>query len=111
MAEFAQEFMDIVRSGGVLMLALAGLAFAIYWIALDTLTNLNKVSTKETLAAMAAGAEVDEFRTGSMVFFQERRSMLQVLTTSAPLLGLLGTVMGMLTPCSDSSACLTQSNR
>ena len=97
MAEFAQEFMDIVRSGGVLMLALAGLAFAIYWIALDTLTNLNKVSTKETLAAMAAGAEVDEFRTGSMVFFQERRSMLQVLTTSAPLLGLLGTVMGMLT--------------
>ena len=97
MAEFWLEFESIIRAGGILMAALAALAFAIYWIAIDTLGNLNRNTNNGTQLDLAEASAVAEFRTGPLVFFRERRFMLQILTTTAPLLGLLGTVMGMLT--------------
>ena len=98
MPEFAQEMMAVLQAGGILMLALAALAFTIYWVALDTLARLRQ-TTRNGLAEFhervkALGTE--GFELDSLTFFHERKTLLQVLTTTAPLLGLLGTVMGML---------------
>ncbi len=97
MAEFIQEFSAILSSGGVLMVALAALAFAIYWIALDTLRSLGQKSATQSINELESTTAIAEFRAGPLLFFRGRRFLLQVLTTTAPLLGLLGTVMGMLT--------------
>ncbi len=97
MSDFFRELVSITLSGGVLMLALAGLAFAIYWIALDTLMGLNRYMNIENLEVLMMDNGAAEFRAGPLLFYRERLSMLRVLTTTAPLLGLLGTVMGMLT--------------
>ncbi len=99
MSEFLQDLVAVVQAGGSLMLALAGLAFFLYWIAIDTLLKLPRVSgtAEEPLTEQIILAGIDEFRADQLQFLRGRRSLLQVLTTTAPLLGLLGTVMGMLT--------------
>ncbi|MCG8414197.1 MAG: MotA/TolQ/ExbB proton channel family protein [Pseudomonadales bacterium] len=99
MSEFLQDLIAVVQAGGSLMLALAGLAFFLYWIAIDTLSKLPRASGtgEEPLTEQIMLAGIDEFRADQLQFLRGRRSLLQVLTTTAPLLGLLGTVMGMLT--------------
>jgi len=98
MTEFFAEFWEITAAGGMLMIALFALAGSIYWLAFDTLSQLpnRKVEEAEMLEGLRTPVDVSLFEKEQLEFFKNRKSLLQVLATTAPLLGLLGTVMGML---------------
>ena len=98
MNEFLQQFWEVTPSGGVLMIVLFVLAIAIYWLAIDTLTSLPKgdAMIKALLQGIKSPGDVSIFKKDHLLLLRNRKSLLQVLVTTAPLLGLLGTVIGML---------------
>ena len=80
------------------MIVLFLLALAIYWLAIDTLTALpgRKSAREALLRSISTPGEVELFEKEHLLYFKNRRTLLQILVTTAPLLGLLGTVSGML---------------
>ena len=98
MAELWTELVTTLLAGGWLMVALALLAMLIYWLAFDTLLSLPRVGNKgdEVFQQLDSSAEVVLFDRGHLDFFRGRKILLKVLVSTAPLLGLLGTVSGML---------------
>jgi len=121
-----QQSVEIWQSGGVLMLPLAALAFLIYWTALDLYYQFNNGHllkadpaalpnwVEQPAQAQPAVREILEFcqtEAGSLDELQDRFQEVQsahipridrrihfltILVSAAPLMGLLGTVMGML---------------
>ncbi len=98
MLDLIADSWQILSAGGPLMLALFLLASAIYWLAVDTLRRLynDALSPQQLRLELHTAALVEQWRLGPLQFLRDRKSLLQVLITAAPLLGLLGTVMGML---------------
>ena len=121
-----QQSVEIWQSGGVLMLPLAALAFLIYWTALDLYYQFNNGQllkadpaalpnwVEQPAQAQPAVREILEFcqtEAGCLDELQDRFQEVQsahipridrrihfltILVSAAPLMGLLGTVMGML---------------
>jgi len=121
------EAMEIWLDGGILMLPMAALAFLIYWTALDLYFRISRKQfltvTPKQLAEWVAAPEKATPRIREIIEFcsyqiqslqqlrdrfQEARSayipridrrirFLAILVSISPLMGLLGTVMGMLT--------------
>ncbi|MBL4603578.1 MAG: MotA/TolQ/ExbB proton channel family protein [Emcibacteraceae bacterium] len=85
--EILNELQKIWISGGVLMWPLLFVAILIYSTAFDLLIFL-----KEQFIA-----DPFEFEFERMPYISRRTQFLQILVGAAPLIGLLGTVMGMLT--------------
>ena len=126
MSEFASEILDIWAKGGWLMLPLFALTLFIYHAVLEILLRLNghflarsgydRISdiginhalrsgdwTLRRLLALDASSRVEvrrhfqEVRAEYMPTINRRIRFLSVLITAGPLVGLLGTVVGMLT--------------
>ena len=126
MSEFASEILDIWAKGGWLMLPLFALTLFIYHAVLELLLRLNghflarsgydRISdiginhalrsgdwTLRRLLALDASSRVEvrrhfqEVRAEYMPTINRRIRFLSVLITAGPLVGLLGTVVGMLT--------------
>jgi len=70
----------------------------IYWLAFDTLLSLPKVGARgnQVFQQLDSADDVVIFDRGQLDFFRGRKILLKVLVSTAPLLGLLGTVSGML---------------
>lgn len=98
MNEFWQQLLKVLLDGGVLMLVLFMLAIAIYWLAFDTLSLIPKPKTRNNplLHELTTPNEVRLFEKQHLDFFRGRKMLLKILVATAPLLGLLGTVTGML---------------
>ena len=98
MNDFWAQLAQVLRDGGVLMIVLFILALAIYWLAFDTLSLIPKSSTasESLIAELHTADEVTLFEKQHLDFYKSRKVLLQILVTTAPLLGLLGTVTGML---------------
>lgn len=96
MIEFLQQFWTIVNHGGVLMIALLLLATGLYWLVFDTLANLPASLGESNMQKLKSSSDIQLYRLDIIDYFKGRKKLLQSLTTVAPLLGLLGTVMGML---------------
>ena len=99
MEQFLLEAWDSIREGGVVMIALIVLSLILYRSAFGTLFFVKGFSAK----GLDAGVSKTELE---IVFSQSRRefgelvsrqvAFIGMLAAAAPLLGLLGTVMGML---------------
>ena len=92
------ESIEVILAGGPLMAVLFMLALGIYWLAIDTIRTLylKKYSTYALSTEFLSASEARIFELEHLRFIKHRKSHLQILVTAAPLLGLLGTVMGML---------------
>lgn len=92
------EFWRVVILGGPLMIVLFLLAACLYWLAIDTLRTLHGKQLSEAELAISLNGEQARqlFELDQLQFYRDRKSLLDILVTTAPLLGLLGTVMGML---------------
>jgi hypothetical protein len=87
MMELWVEMQSIWEAGGLLMWALLFIALLIYTTAFDLLVYLGGLKDVDTV----------EFEYDHMPYVKRRTQFLKILVGSAPLIGLLGTVMGMLT--------------
>ncbi len=98
MNEFWAQLGIVLLDGGVLMIVLFVLAISIYWLAFDTLSLIPKNKSKNgpSLSELETPDEVRLFEKEHLDFIKSRKTLLQILVTTAPLLGLLGTVTGML---------------
>jgi biopolymer transport protein ExbB len=122
--EFFDQAAFVWEKGGVLMPALGLLAVYLYYLSFDLWLRLHavipsdlRVFPRERWDAFKGGGRVDrilrycladhqdpketqrrfdQVRTGETSFLNRRLRFLFVLATSAPLIGLLGTVAGML---------------
>ena len=99
--ESIEKIWGIIASGGPVMIALLALAILLYWNAITLLIFVARLKITDTLQKQA-GAEFDSRE--AIVEFKEKfdnvvtsqRKFVNVLIIAAPLLGLLGTVIGML---------------
>ena len=99
--ESIEKIWGIVTSGGPVMIALLALAMLLYWNAITLLIFVARLKTKEALQNQA-GAEYESYE--AIVEFKgkfddvvtSQLKFANVLIVAAPLLGLLGTVIGML---------------
>lgn len=85
--EILTELQNIWSGGGVLMWPLLFTAVLIYATAFDLLIHLGDLEDMDPM----------EFDLDRMPYITRRTQFLQILVGAAPLIGLLGTVMGMLT--------------
>ena len=98
MTELWAELITTLLAGGWIMVALALLAVLIYGLAFDTLLSLPNVGDKvdDVFQRLDSPAEAVLFDREHLDTFRGRKLLLKVLVSTAPLLGLLGTVSGML---------------
>jgi biopolymer transport protein ExbB/TolQ len=92
------DFWSVLVDGGPLMLVLFMLALGIYWLAIDTLRTLHsaKYSENRIIAELSTVIDRRLYELENLRFMRQRHTHIQILVTTAPLIGLLGTVMGML---------------
>ena len=103
MEQFLLEAWDSIREGGVVMIALIVLSLILYRSAFGTLFFVKGFSAKGIREELDAGVSKTELE---IVFSQSRRefgelvsrqvAFIGMLAAAAPLLGLLGTVIGMI---------------
>ena len=103
MDQFLLEAWDSIREGGVVMIALIVLSLILYRSAFGTLFFVKGFSAKRIREELDAGACKTDLE---IAFSQSRRefgelvsrqvAFIGMLAAAAPLMGLLGTVMGML---------------
>jgi len=93
------DFWGVLVDGGPLMLVLFILALGIYWLAIDTLRTLHsaKYSENGIISELSSIMDSRLYELENLRFMQQRNTHIQILVAAAPLIGLLGTVMGMLT--------------
>lgn len=95
----AVEIWSIVVSGGPIMVALAGLAFLLYRNVLGLYLFTIRLRVKESFDQQApdhSRESVQDFRSHLQRLMKTQLNYAKVLIAAAPLLGLLGTVIGML---------------
>ncbi|MBL4801619.1 MAG: MotA/TolQ/ExbB proton channel family protein [Emcibacter sp.] len=85
--EMLNELQNIWVGGGILMGPLLFMAVLIYATAFDLLIHVGALHEADPV----------EFEFDRMPYITRRTQFLQILVGAAPLIGLLGTVMGMLT--------------
>ncbi|HCR29732.1 MAG TPA: hypothetical protein DIV79_06935 [Opitutae bacterium] len=103
MEQFLVEAWESVQEGGIVMIALIILSLILYRSAFGTLFFVKGFSANEIRERLDEGASKTELE---IVYSQSRRefgelvsrqvAFIGMLAAAAPLLGLLGTVMGML---------------
>lgn len=94
-----EKIWSIILSGGPIMIALAILAFMLYRNAVGLLLFIRSLKTRQELETIDPNpdrATVADFRHSLKQVVQTQLKYAKVLIVAAPLLGLLGTVMGML---------------
>jgi len=98
MTEFWLSFWNVTSDGGVLMLALFGLALVIYWLSFDALLTIPSSIDKQEklLADIDSREDMEIFKHDVLSHIKSRKILITTLVTTAPLVGLLGTVSGML---------------
>lgn len=113
--ELADQILKSVKSGGVVMIILAALSYLLYWQIISLLLYVNKIKLFTKLDASRhdkkfinlsedpqtsqdeiALAKYESVHWQFSEFVKNRLTFASVLLTAAPLLGLLGTVLGML---------------
>ncbi|MEZ5489521.1 MAG: MotA/TolQ/ExbB proton channel family protein [Gammaproteobacteria bacterium] len=98
MMDFWLSFWSVTSGGGLLMLALFGLALVIYWLSIDTLLTIPGTVRKQEslLAGINTRQDIEVFKNDVLSPIKSRKALIATLVTTAPLVGLLGTVSGML---------------
>lgn len=95
----ASQIWEIVLSGGPIMAALAVLAFLLYRNVIGLLIFTVRLRVKESFEKQAPDRSrdsVQDFRSHLEKLMRTQLNYAKVLIAAAPLLGLLGTVIGML---------------
>lgn len=99
MSPWVYEIWEILLSGGPIMIALILLAFLLYRNAIGLLlftVRLNARSSFEEQTKERNRAAIQDFRHYLAQLVKTQLTFANVLIVAAPLLGLLGTVIGML---------------
>ncbi len=113
MANFISNFFEIIRSGGVLMFPLLGLSLYLYYSAFGIcfkISALNKLCSNDEKFSISYARFVESsglqkndvksiftaLRSEILGSVQRRLFMLKLLSGIPPLIGLLGTVSGMM---------------
>lgn len=97
--ETIEAIWNIVLSGGPIMGALALLAFLLYRNIIGLFLFTSRLKVKQSFAAQApddSRTSVQDFRDHLSTLIRTQIKYAKVLIAAAPLLGLLGTVIGML---------------
>jgi biopolymer transport protein ExbB len=117
---FFKDFVEIWNSGGILMWPLLFAAIFIYYSAFDMFSRLSHDALPEDIDLMVSDIIGDKPDVDVMLnrfaavkaeylpHIDRRLELLTILTGITPLLGLLGTVMGMLTTFSQMNESSTQ---
>ncbi len=92
----AAAILDYWRAGGPLLLPLAGICFGIWWYFLSTRAKLREAMRVPGTVSLAGLKEYDEFERAWLNPLSRDLVVLGALTGAAPLVGLLGTVTGMI---------------
>lgn len=90
---------EIIVSGGPIMVALAVLAFLLYRNVFGLFLFTSRLRVRESFERQApdhSRASVQDFRNHLSTLMRTQLNYAKVLIAAAPLLGLLGTVIGML---------------
>lgn len=88
--------LDYWRSGGPLLLPLAGICFGIWWYFLATRAKLRAALRAPGSVTFSGLKAYDEFERSWLSPLSRDLVVLGALTGAAPLVGLLGTVTGMI---------------
>lgn len=99
MPPWLQTVWDIAYSGGPIMLALLGLAFLLYRNVIGLFLFTSGLNTTEALKEqnpIVSRTSIQDFRDHLSHLVRTQLTYANVLIVAAPLLGLLGTVIGML---------------
>lgn len=94
-----EKIWSIILSGGPVMIALAALAFMLYRNVIGLFLFVSSLKARAELEAVESEpdrAAVVDFRRSLRELVASQLKYAKVLIVAAPLLGLLGTVMGML---------------
>lgn len=107
-SDFISEFFRLWQSGGILMWPLLFIAIYIYWNVFELFARFSAydfTQIRKSMAENILNGNPDEktlrqrlsiIRADYLPYFDRRLNFLSVLTGVSPLMGLLGTVMGML---------------
>lgn len=90
---------EIIYSGGPIMIALMLIAFLLYRNVIGLFLFTSRLNTRksfETYSSERTRTAVQDFRESLSQLIRTQLTYANVLIAAAPLLGLLGTVMGML---------------
>lgn len=91
--------LEVVRQGGVVMLAIMLLSVVLYARCFDLLVHLARARRLLGDAATLQGMGLERLRRMQLEwhdYFMQQRSTIGAMIAAAPLLGLLGTVNGMI---------------
>jgi len=93
-----RPILDLVGKGGAVMFAILGLSVVLYSGCFRLLFSLRRSRRLLELLGPVTAVEVPRLRhevLGVSLFYQRQRAALGAMVTAAPLIGLLGTVIGM----------------
>lgn len=110
-AESLEKIWQIIYSGGPIMIALGLLAFMLYRNTVGLFLFMSRLRIREAYTAYTTDntrRSVEEFREHFKKLVKTQVTYANVLIAAAPLLGLLGTVMGMLDTFKGIGATATQ---